>query len=58
MTNFARTEVIPEAEQFFATHEHGSAARAVKQVFEAIAINEAQLKRDGEAIARYLLSRN
>ena len=53
---FARREVIAEADQFFASHDTGNATRAAKQVLEAIAINAAQLERDGDALALYLLS--
>lgn len=53
---FARREVIPSAEQFFASHEAGNASRAARQVVEAIKINAAQVERDGDALAHYLLS--
>lgn len=52
--NFATEQSAKEIEEFFKVHEISGTERTVQQAVETIRLNEAWLKRDTDAIRKYL----
>jgi len=52
--NFTSEEMVAEVENFFKTHQFPGSERTIQQSLETIRLNCAWLKRDGEAIQKFL----
>lgn len=56
--DFVSEEKVKDISDFFQAHPAPAAERTIQQSLENIRLNEAQLKRDSEAVKAYLASRS